>query len=198
MTWAHRWLEATTPEQESAAALSAVGPVVAVGRPGEPLHELGAARLYVAHEAWQGEVRSLMGRATLVVVRVGSSPGVLWEIDQVLERVPRRVVFAVIGDGPVCDEIVARLEPELGAAWVASLPEPSRFGRVVNAIRRMLLLRPMDRRLGSLICFPADQPCVIDLRRPRSDGYRLFTSRWQLWLRPDRGLRRLGRRSSPL
>jgi hypothetical protein len=190
MTRAHRWLEATTVEQQSAGALSAVGPVVAVGRPGEPLPELGAARLYVAHEAWQGEVRSLMGRATLVVVRVGSSPGVLWEVDQVLEHVPRRrVIFAIIGDGPVCDEIVARLEPELGAAWVASLPEPARHGRVVNVIRRMLFLRPMDRRLGSLICFPADQPRVIDLRRPRSDGYRQFTSRWQRLLRPDRSLR---------
>jgi hypothetical protein len=56
MAWIHRGLAATTPEQESAVALSSVGPVVAVGRPSEPLPELGAARLYVAHEAWQAEV----------------------------------------------------------------------------------------------------------------------------------------------
>jgi len=35
------------------------GPVVAIGRPGEPVPLLGAAREYVANEAWQARVAEL-------------------------------------------------------------------------------------------------------------------------------------------
>ena len=66
--------------------LAHVGPVVAIGKPGEPLPELGAARLYVADDQWQAKVIELMGKAALVVIRLGASPGLLWEIEQSLAQ----------------------------------------------------------------------------------------------------------------
>jgi hypothetical protein len=114
-----------TPEQELAIILSKVGPVVAIGKPGEPLPELGAARLYVDDSRWQAEVATLMRRAALVVVRVGASPGVLWEIDQALEVIPRqRLVLTVLGGTAVAPALVERLERELGRDLAGALPQP--------------------------------------------------------------------------
>ena len=48
----------TSSEEELARILEQIGPVVAIGKPGEKLPELGAARLYVSHEEWQAVHRS--------------------------------------------------------------------------------------------------------------------------------------------
>ncbi len=58
-------LAPVTPEQEMADILADVGPVVAIGKPGEPLPELGAARLYVADADWQAQSDRADGRGRL-------------------------------------------------------------------------------------------------------------------------------------
>ena len=59
-------------EQEALSVLfSEVGPYVAIGKPGEKLPELGAARMYVPDSKWQVKVRQLCLDAKLVVVRAG-------------------------------------------------------------------------------------------------------------------------------
>ena len=55
-----------SPEQELAEIVTRVGPVVAIGKPGEPLPELGAARLYVGDADWKAKVTDLMARSRLV------------------------------------------------------------------------------------------------------------------------------------
>jgi hypothetical protein len=57
-----------TIEEQLAGVLSEVGPVVAIGRPGEALPTLGAARTYTSDEHWQPEVRSLLSRCRLAVL----------------------------------------------------------------------------------------------------------------------------------
>jgi hypothetical protein len=47
------WATAISAEQELAMIMNRVGPVVAIGKPGEPLPELGAAQLYVSDDVWQ-------------------------------------------------------------------------------------------------------------------------------------------------
>ena len=139
-----------TPEQEIADILDAIGPVVAIGKPGEPLPELGAARLYVSDEQWQAKVRELMGSASLVVVRLGSSPGLLWEIEQALAHLPRqRLVLAVLGGSVVAPALVERLGPTLGSTFAQALPQapPSAWTQ---------LYRDPSRRIGGLVCFTAD------------------------------------------
>ena len=47
------------------AHLGGVGPVLAIGRPGEKLAHLGAARLYVSDDDWQNVAHRLMASAQL-------------------------------------------------------------------------------------------------------------------------------------
>jgi TM2 domain-containing membrane protein YozV len=140
-----------TPEQELAEILGHVGPVVAIGKPGEPLPELGAARLYVSHNQWQQKVSDLMQMATLVVIRIGSSAGVLWEIEQALSRIPRqRLVLAFLSGAKVAPELERTLGSVLGQEFADALPQPPLNGW------RALAWRDPRRRIGSLVCFAAD------------------------------------------
>ena len=141
-------------EEELADALAGIGPVIAIGKPGEPLPELGAARLYVGHDVWQAEVNALMQKAALVVVRVGASPGVLWEINQVLENLPReRLVLVLLGGEPLASQIAERLAKVLGDA----LPAPPRRGQ--------FWLPPSAKHIGALVCFgPGGVAHVVQVR----------------------------------
>jgi hypothetical protein len=72
-------------EQDALAPiLSEVGPYIAIGKPGEPLPELGAARAYVSDEAWQSQIMQWLSRARLVIVRAGATNGLQWEIAQIV------------------------------------------------------------------------------------------------------------------
>jgi hypothetical protein len=70
-------------EELIASCLLQLGPVEAAGEPGEFLPPLGAARTYYAAEDWQREVSERIGRAALVVVSVGRTPAVSWEVGQI-------------------------------------------------------------------------------------------------------------------
>jgi TM2 domain-containing membrane protein YozV len=83
------YLAAITVEQELAIIMNRVGPVVAIGKPGELLPELGAARLYASDDAWRAIITDLMKRASLVVVRAGATANLRWEIDQAVRLLPR-------------------------------------------------------------------------------------------------------------
>ena len=74
-----------TEEEHLARILGAIGPVVAIGKPGEKLPELGAARFYVADSEWQEAVRTHFDRARLVVLRLGDTEGFWWELKHSLE-----------------------------------------------------------------------------------------------------------------
>jgi hypothetical protein len=140
-----------TPEQEIATILKRIGPVVAIGKPGEPLPELGAARVYVGNDEWQHQVGMWMRSASLVVIRVGASPGVLWELQQALLRLPRqRLVLVLLGVRTLAPEIAAALAPAIGTGLLDTVPDPPGRGwsRLLGGVQR--------RRVGSLVCFAAD------------------------------------------
>lgn len=168
----------TDPEQEMSMILGAIGPVIAIGKPGEPLPELGAARLYVSNDAWQAKVCELMRMARLVVLRIGASPGLLWEIEQALAIVPhQRLVFAMLGGTALAPELQQRLAPTLGASATAALPEarPKEWMR--------FLYRDPRRRIGGLVAFDAEgHPFAVPVRgwplQWRDFGYALVM-RWQ-------------------
>ncbi|WP_404870035.1 transferase [Kitasatospora griseola] len=75
-------------EEQLAAALAAFGPVIAVGRPGEPLPLLGAARFYLPLDDWQPTILHLMDLSRLIVLRVGTGAGLRWEIEQAVATQP--------------------------------------------------------------------------------------------------------------
>ncbi len=79
-----------------AKCLNLIGPYVAIGRPGEPLPEFGAARKYVGDHEWQGVVGGLIEHAAGIVLEAGRSDGLRWEIERVVLRaVPTKVLLVL-------------------------------------------------------------------------------------------------------
>ena len=72
-------------EEAVAEALSAFGPVIAIGKPGEKLPALGAAREYVSHDEWQERAVELISQSSIVTVVVGRGQWLQWEIKRLVE-----------------------------------------------------------------------------------------------------------------
>jgi hypothetical protein len=90
-----------TEEEQLVRAVRDVGPVVAVGPPGERLPQLGAQRVYLKDAEWQQQILSWFARAALVIIHVPPklTEGVLWEIEQSLGlEMLDRLVFLVSRD----------------------------------------------------------------------------------------------------
>jgi hypothetical protein len=73
-----------------------IGPLVAVGKPGESLAHLGAARLYVSHEEWMDTVQNLVHRAVAVVLQPEFSSGTLWEVQLVVKAVDLQRLLLIV------------------------------------------------------------------------------------------------------
>jgi hypothetical protein len=63
--------------------LAPYGPVIAVGRPGRSLASLGAAREHLADDGWQQDVAQLMGDCRAIVMTIGATDGLRWEVQRV-------------------------------------------------------------------------------------------------------------------
>ncbi|MCB1760036.1 MAG: hypothetical protein KDI68_09705 [Gammaproteobacteria bacterium] len=66
-------------EQLVAREAEALGPVITIGRPGERLPPLGAAREYLRGDEWQGAVARLMVEAETLIFVLGETEGLAWE-----------------------------------------------------------------------------------------------------------------------
>lgn len=83
-------------ELKLTSALNQVGPVIAVGRPGEELPSLGASRIYFANEEWQDRVKELMQISRLVIIHPDNSEGLEWEMRTARQSLaPERLVFVL-------------------------------------------------------------------------------------------------------
>jgi hypothetical protein len=119
-------LTLTSAEQELAFILNRIGPVIAIGKPGESLPELGAARMYVEHDAWQRTVLEKLDQSALAIVRVGASPGVLWELDQVMSRPRSKLWILTLGAPDAVAAGVREIEARLGER-LDIIPPPKYF-----------------------------------------------------------------------
>jgi len=78
----HGWYE-----QRIAKAMKKLGPVVTIGRPGEKLPATGyIARDYLPDGQWRENVLDLIERAELVILRMGRSAGLAWEVEQMIRQ----------------------------------------------------------------------------------------------------------------
>jgi hypothetical protein len=122
-------IQAPTPEQTLARVLSRAGPVLAIGRPGEQLPRLGAARFYVTDDLWKQKVADIAKAAQLVVWTSGVSDGLRWEISYLLKAVPLRklVLWAhphlIEGAGPRREEEWKLFCSSVGQAFPRPLPQ---------------------------------------------------------------------------
>ena len=63
--------------------MTSVGPVIAVGNPGEPIAPIGVARTYITNRPWEDVVSDLIREARLIIVGLDATPGVRWELNEI-------------------------------------------------------------------------------------------------------------------
>ncbi len=81
-------------EERLAPTLRRIGPVVSIGKPGEQRSELGTARVYVHDKEWQSAIRYFAKNAGAVLIVIGHTHSLWWEIEFVLANVQReRLLF---------------------------------------------------------------------------------------------------------
>ena len=86
-----------TEEELLDSVLKEVGPMVAIGRPGEPLPPLGASRYYFKDDEWREEVQKLMERAQFIVIKPGLAENLRWEIRTASKLCPpQKLLFPLL------------------------------------------------------------------------------------------------------
>ncbi|MFC9476968.1 hypothetical protein ACFTS5_32690 [Nocardia sp. NPDC056952] len=67
-------------EELMATLVASESPLVAIGKPGESLPELGAVRTYVADDEWQSAVEETAKRVDSIMLVAGVTDGLKWEL----------------------------------------------------------------------------------------------------------------------
>jgi hypothetical protein len=76
-----------------------IGPVVAIGRPGEKLPPVGAARTWLSNDDWQARVTDYLGKCRFAVMMIGvikGEDGLAWELRRVLETISLEKLILVM------------------------------------------------------------------------------------------------------
>jgi hypothetical protein len=143
-----------TEEEQMTKAIGDIGPVIAVGRPGEHLPTLGASRVYVDDRSWKSTVAQYMKKAQLVIIRIGATHGLMWEVHEAIHRVkPRRLVFLV----PSVQSEYDSFKDATQGLLPCTLPDYPEGAKTP----------PLPGSIRGLICFEDDwSPRIIALCRP--------------------------------
>jgi hypothetical protein len=96
----HAAKEAFTLEEYVVNCIWKLGPVIAVGKPGEDVSPLGAARDYLEEYQWRDCIRKYLDEAAYVVSILGSTPGLRWEYEQIGARGKQDNVIVVFPPKP--------------------------------------------------------------------------------------------------
>ena len=99
--------------------LSPFGPFVAIGRPEEPLSPLGAARDYVPDSDWQDEVQQRIQAAAIVVLMIGTSQGLAWELARLRDLGQLHKLILLF---PPVDDVVNRWATLVARDQASGLP----------------------------------------------------------------------------
>jgi hypothetical protein len=107
---------ARSEEDLFAKTLAKVGPFLAIGEPGQPFRQVGAARFHVSADTWREVVRALLGRARLVVLRCGDSEGFWWEAELALQTLePQRLILLIPFDRAGYERFRSRAQQHIPA-----------------------------------------------------------------------------------
>ena len=91
-----------------------IGPLIAIGRPGEDAPPLGASREYAENSSWQQLVLERADVAQLVVMELDATPNMEWEIRNISKRVGLRRIAIVLPPG---NDIYEERSPEWYERW---------------------------------------------------------------------------------
>jgi tetratricopeptide (TPR) repeat protein len=144
------WFDKRTFEELLSQTFERLGPVIAIGRPGEEVPALGAAREYADDASWRGLVLDRARAAQLVIMEVDASPGMEWELANVPGIVGLQRLLILLPPG---EDLFA----ERSAAWYdrwAALRTRHGFLPEVSADTAAVLFdddRPVVLRTGSSV-----------------------------------------------
>lgn len=130
--------EQTTEEEHLARLMEEIGPFVAVGHPEEPLPPLGARRLYLPQDEWKPRVTAMMRQARFVILRLGQTGGLLWEVTTAVEILDPNQLILLVPKGQSAihallhevSKVFPRALPSLAFSDAETLPAGSLVGLV--------------------------------------------------------------------
>jgi hypothetical protein len=161
-------------EESLSRSLSKYGPVIAIGRPGDALGFLGAGRLYVSDADWQEAVRHFMRCAGAVVIIVGQTEGLWWEISEVFKLVARERLLFVFPYSYMPQRSSSWKTSEFYVAW--NVPRPLRESMDRERRERYhkfrervagLITEDLPPELGKAICLDFSPDGRVRLLGPR-------------------------------
>jgi hypothetical protein len=142
-------------EEHVAVALKHIGPMVAVGMPGEQLPHVGALRMYLPRDGWHEPVRELISQARLVILMLGSSEGTRWELYEAMRILaPQQLVLLV----PMAAHEYESFRESV-AAELRTLPAGKISGTVTGLSRSLpdyRSVRPSPSAIKAMIHFAPD------------------------------------------
>jgi hypothetical protein len=170
----------TTFEEVLVRVSSSYGPVVAIGRPGEMLPPLGAARDWIHNDVWQSRVTELLESCQAVVCvigEMGSTSGLRWEVELLFKSSnPAKVIFVV---PPVSDAIVRQRWRALAALSAGKVPEAigDELALTFDAQGNPIVLQGQRKRSGNTRRWERDYLHALRSLMPRYNRVRLPRSR---------------------
>jgi len=100
----------------------AIGPLVALGSPEDYLPPLGAARKYAEDATWQEDFDRLLTMAEAIVLRVGDSQNLQWELGQIKAHGLEERLFLVTGHSSLREGVPGHWLRRLSERWSGVLP----------------------------------------------------------------------------
>lgn len=96
------WFHVEADEELIYPVVKQIGPVIAIGQPGELLPPTGASRLYVeAQSDWHNAVKEYMEQSQLIIISPRDTKGVIWEISTAYNLShPEKVLLSLIDFQP--------------------------------------------------------------------------------------------------
>lgn len=142
-------------EERLAEFLWREGPVVAIGKPGESLPRFGACREYHSDDTWQGRVLELIEKSGLIVMMIGLTEALGWEIHQLRDHGALSKCLFVMPPLPD-QEIVPRFEK-----FAAQMAEFSEIAVLDSREMRNFVGVIFDAKDGP-VCFSSRQKTPLD------------------------------------
>ena len=164
-------------EQKVMRQLRHLGPVIAIGRPGEAIPPLGAARFYVDHTHWQAKVADIVKVAQLVVWATGTTEGLRWELNHLRQNLaPEKLVLwahpHVLGlTGARAEAEWSRFLTMLGGIFPVPLPTELGDTRFITFdkdwLPHMLIVRGGDihHEAAKFLLSRTEKPGAVQRRR---------------------------------
>ena len=124
-----------TLEETVVNALWRFGPVITIGRPGDRLRPLGAAREYLGEDEWRPRVHEYLTESQALVTILGATLNLTWEYERVAEHKLAGRLMAIVP--PVAPGDIAKrwanFTAAIAPAHAAALPAPA-LGHEVLAV----------------------------------------------------------------